>query len=267
MPAPSTMHFYRCTDFADRRRLCRCQTLLRRSEPTSTARRFGDLTRAGCRYVQLDEVAVAMLCDPEIRATVDGGRPRSRRADRHLCGGDQRRGRRGAGRHDDRRARVPGQFSWPLPLGKAAMKWWPNAFFKNCNVSHFLLEYDTARAGDFRPLRFVPPEQGRRARLDQHQNAGAGDVSTICRRRSDAAGKLHRPRSPRHRAAMRLCLDRRRQSAERERRTRKIAPGGGGGAGDLGLTPVRLARLGNTTGSLRLALTASARERTPSRIS
>jgi len=29
-------------------------------------------------------------------------------------------------------------------------------FFANTKVNHFLLEYDTPRAGDFAPLRFVP---------------------------------------------------------------------------------------------------------------
>src|SRR5262249_58559869 len=33
-------------------------------------------------------------------------------------------------------------------------------FFAGARVNHFLLEYDTARAGDFRPLRFVPATKG-----------------------------------------------------------------------------------------------------------
>ena len=33
-------------------------------------------------------------------------------------------------------------------------------FFVNSRVSHFLLEYDTPRAGDFKPLRFVPKDKG-----------------------------------------------------------------------------------------------------------
>ena len=32
---------------------------------------------------------------------------------------------------------------------------WPERFFAGARVNHFLLEYDTARAGDFKPLRFV----------------------------------------------------------------------------------------------------------------
>ena len=33
-------------------------------------------------------------------------------------------------------------------------------FFANTRVNHFLLEYDTDRAGDFAPLRFVPKSKG-----------------------------------------------------------------------------------------------------------
>ena len=33
-------------------------------------------------------------------------------------------------------------------------------FFANTQVTHFLLEYDTSRAGDFAPLRFVPKNRG-----------------------------------------------------------------------------------------------------------
>ena len=33
-------------------------------------------------------------------------------------------------------------------------------FFANTRVNHFLLEYDTPRAGDFAPLRFVPKSKG-----------------------------------------------------------------------------------------------------------
>ena len=70
LPAPSTMHFYRCTDFA------------RRAAYADVEAFFADLTRifreeiaglikAGCRYIQFDEVAVALLCDPAIRQKVE----------------------------------------------------------------------------------------------------------------------------------------------------------------------------------------------------
>ena len=61
-------------------------------------------------------------------------------------------------------------------------------FFAGTKANHFLLEYDTPRAGDFQPLRFVPPGQGRGARAGQHQDAGAGE-----HRRSAAPDRRGRP--------------------------------------------------------------------------
>jgi 5-methyltetrahydropteroyltriglutamate--homocysteine methyltransferase len=153
LPAPSTMHFYRCTDFADT------------SVYGSVEAFFADLARiyreeiaalaqAGCTYVQLDEVAVALLCDPAIRKSVEGaGQDPDRLVDLyieaineavadappgvtvgvHVCRGNFRGHYLGAGGYDSVAER----------------------FFAQTRVNHFLLEYDTTRAGDFSPLRFV----------------------------------------------------------------------------------------------------------------
>jgi 5-methyltetrahydropteroyltriglutamate--homocysteine methyltransferase len=158
MPAPSTMHFYRCTDFADpaiypeREAFFADLAAIYRAE-------IADLARAGCRYLQLDEVAVAMLCDAAIRAQVSAAgqdpdvlidtyvaainaavseAPADMWIGVHMCRGNFRGRYLAAGGYD----RVA------------------ERFFQSTNVSHFLLEYDTARAGDFRPLRFVPASKG-----------------------------------------------------------------------------------------------------------
>ena len=69
LPAPSTMHFYRCNDFADRAAYPEAETFF-----ADLARIFREeiaaLAKAGCRYIQLDEVAVALLCDPAISAQI-----------------------------------------------------------------------------------------------------------------------------------------------------------------------------------------------------
>ena len=70
LPAPSTMHFYRCNDFADKAALQGCRLVLRRSWPPCSKQEIAELAKAGCRYIQLDEVAVALLCDPGIRAQI-----------------------------------------------------------------------------------------------------------------------------------------------------------------------------------------------------
>jgi len=74
MPAPSTMHFYRFTDWGnaydDAGAFFRDLGKVYQAE-------IADLAKAGCRYVQLDEVAVAILCDPAAREKLKarGGDP------------------------------------------------------------------------------------------------------------------------------------------------------------------------------------------------
>ena len=62
-------------------------------------------------------------------------------------------------------------------------------FFKNSNVTHFLLEYDTARAGDFQPLRFVPKDKGVVLGLISTKTPVLESIDDL-KRRSDAAGKF-----------------------------------------------------------------------------
>jgi len=158
LPAPSTMHFYRCDDFADRAVYPDGDEFF-----ADLAKVFqeeiGELAKAGCRYVQLDEVAVALLCDPAIRdrvkqcgsepdALVDlyieslnravAGCPPDVTVGVHMCRGNFKGHYLGAGGYESVAER----------------------FFTNAKVNHFLLEYDTPRAGDFAPLRFVPKSKG-----------------------------------------------------------------------------------------------------------
>ena len=46
-------------------------------------------------------------------------------------------------------------------------------FFARTDANHFLLEYDTPRAGDFAPLRFVPNGKGVVLGPRQQQDSGA----------------------------------------------------------------------------------------------
>ena len=64
--APSTMHFYCCNDFAEKSAYS--DTDLFFADLAAIYREeIGDVAKAGCRYIQLDEVAVALLCDPAVR--------------------------------------------------------------------------------------------------------------------------------------------------------------------------------------------------------
>ena len=158
MPAPSTMHLYRFSDYA-------APGLYKDPEAF-----FADLGRiyqaeiaglaaAGAQYVQLDEVALAVLCDPAARAKVSaGGQEPERLVDLyvdainqavknappgmvigvHMCRGNYK------GRY----------------LSEGGYDSIAEKLFNRAHVNHFLLEFDTPRAGDFAPLRFMPKNKG-----------------------------------------------------------------------------------------------------------
>ena len=115
-------------------------------------RAFAD---AGCRYLQLDEVFIAMLCDEKYRAqmTARGDDPEKLGAlyadlinvamsdipadmtiTMHMCRGNHKSTFMGAG-------------------GYAAVQ---EILFNKINVHGFFMEYDDARAGGFEPLRLLP---------------------------------------------------------------------------------------------------------------
>src|SRR5687767_4457899 len=156
MPAPSTMHFYRFTDWGSA--YDSAETFFRDLGKVYQAE-IADLAKAGCKYVQLDEVAVAILCDPAAREKVKArggdpdrlvdlyidaineavkGRPQGMTIGVHVCRGNYKGMYLSEGGYDSVAER----------------------FFGRTEVDHFLLEFDTPRAGGFAPLRFVPKQKG-----------------------------------------------------------------------------------------------------------
>jgi 5-methyltetrahydropteroyltriglutamate--homocysteine methyltransferase len=122
---------------------------------------IADLAKAGCTYLQMDEVPLALLCDPKNQETfrargedpdkligeyidlINGavaGRPKDMTVCVHMC-----RGNIGHGMAD-------GGYE---PIAER--------MFGTLDVDGYFLEYDTPRAGDFRPLRFLP--KGKKAVL------------------------------------------------------------------------------------------------------
>src|SRR3954468_3229815 len=102
MPAPSTMHFYRFTDWGTA--YDSAEAFFKELGKVYQAE-IADLARAGCNYVQIDEVAVAILCDPAARAKVKDadrlidlyidaineavkGRPKGLTVGVHMCRGN-----------------------------------------------------------------------------------------------------------------------------------------------------------------------------------
>ena len=114
-------------------------------------------------------------------------------------------------------------------------------FFTQTKVNHFLLEYDTERAGDFKPLRFVKGK-GVVLGLISSKTPVLESLDDL-KRRTEEATQYHRPRPAGDLAAMRLCFHRRRQSGDRSRSAQEAGTRSAGGAGDLGrrLRPPRKA--------------------------
>jgi len=153
LPAPSTMHFYRCNDYADSTAYTDVDAFF--ADLTTVFRQeIAGLAKAGCRYVQLDEVAVALLCDPAIRDEIKrSGSDPDGLVDLYIksinnavaeCPSDVVIGVHMC------RGNFKGRY-----LGAGGYESVAERFFSRARVNHFLLEYDTARAGDFSPLRFV----------------------------------------------------------------------------------------------------------------
>jgi 5-methyltetrahydropteroyltriglutamate--homocysteine methyltransferase len=113
---------------------------------------------AGCRYLQLDEVNLAYLCDPEQRQllrdrgdnpdslpaiyadminTALSGRPADMIVTMHLCRGNFRS-------------------SWIAQGGYEPVA---ELLFNGIGVNGYFMEFDTERAGGFEPLRFVPKDK------------------------------------------------------------------------------------------------------------
>ena len=183
MPAPSTMHFYRFTDWGSA--YDGAAAFFRDLGQVYQAE-IADLAKAGCRYVQLDEVAVAILCDPAARAKVKAqggdpdalvdlyidainaavaGRPNGMVVGVHVCRGNYKGMYLSEGGYDSVAER----------------------FFARTNVDHFLLEFDTPRAGGFAPLRFVPKGKGVVLGLVSSKTPQLETMDTLKKRADEAA--------------------------------------------------------------------------------
>ncbi|MFC3229543.1 5-methyltetrahydropteroyltriglutamate--homocysteine S-methyltransferase [Marinibaculum pumilum] len=184
LPAPSTLHFYRCSDFAAAEAYDSAESLF--ADLTAAYRaEIADLVAAGCRYLQFDEVAVAMLCDPAIRDQVKavGQDPDAlvglyigaiNAAVRDVPDGVA------VGIHMCR-----GNFKG-LYLSEGGYESVAGRFFGETDVNHFLLEYDTDRAGDFQPLRHVPKDKGVVLGLVSSKSPELESVETLQRRTDEA---------------------------------------------------------------------------------
>ena len=158
LPSPATMHFLGGAEdppkdvYPDREALFDDLARAYRED-------IADLAARGARYVQIDDVPFAMLCDGSLRgqiaargedaeALVDAyialtnaslaGRPPDMTVGFHICRGNLKG-------------------TWLSQGGYDAVA---EKLFERLDVDHFCLEYDTERAGGFSPLAAMPEDKG-----------------------------------------------------------------------------------------------------------
>ena len=210
IPSPSSLHFRYGRDAVPESIYPSMDDFYRDLGETyrKAVRAFAD---AGCRYLQLDEVNLAYLCDPALREQVSDARRGSGDAAGDLCRHDQCGDLRHSGRHDHHHASVPRQFPLHLRRLAAATSRSPRCCSTRINVHGYFMEYDSERAGGFEPLRFVPKGKtvvlGLVTSQDRHAGKPATTSSAASRRRrnssiSTSSACRRNAASPRPRKAM-----------------------------------------------------------------
>ena len=143
---------------------------------------------AGCRYLQLDEVFIAMLCDPNYRQkmkdrgddpeklgelygdlinTAMSDIPADMTITMHMCRGNYKSTYMGSGGYESE----------------------AEVLFNRINVHGYFMEYDTERAGGFEPLRLVPKGKTVVLGLVTTKN-GVLESKDLLKRRIDEAAKF-----------------------------------------------------------------------------
>jgi methionine synthase II (cobalamin-independent) len=187
IPSPSTLHFRYGRDAVSEAIYPSMEDFYRDLGTTyrKAVRAFAD---AGCRYLQLDEVNLAYLCDPALRDQVRARGddpdalplvyagminaaisdiPADMTITMHLCRGNFRSTFVASGGYE--------------PIAEM--------LFNTIGVHGYFMEFDSARAGGFEPLRFVP--KGKQVVLGLvTSKAGMLERRDELKRRIDEAAKF-----------------------------------------------------------------------------
>jgi 5-methyltetrahydropteroyltriglutamate--homocysteine methyltransferase len=152
LPSPITNHFYLGDKIVSQAYGSRAEYL--NDIASIYKQEIADIAAVGCNYLQLDEVCLAVACDPQVRqiaekraedfnellaqytdlinAIVDS-RPNGMTICMHLCRGNSGHG-----------------------IARGGYEPIADFLFSRMHVDAYFLEYDTDRAGDFTPLRYMP---------------------------------------------------------------------------------------------------------------
>jgi 5-methyltetrahydropteroyltriglutamate--homocysteine methyltransferase len=185
MPTPSLVHFFRLDNAVDRTVYPDMDEFW--SDLITVYREeIAALAALGCRSVQLDEVPIAMLCDPAVRAQVTKAgieptalidsyirainaiarnRPAGMTLALHLCKGNYKG-------------------HWMAEGSYEAVS---EKLFNEAAVDTFFLEYDSARAGGFEPLRHVPKGKNVMLGLISSKSPQLESLDELRRRVDDAS--------------------------------------------------------------------------------
>jgi len=155
LPSPTMLHFFGGRSMIDAR-VYPDLDLFWDDLVTIYREQVGALYAAGCRYLQIDDVTWAVACDPRAEAAIRArgetpqglftryadvlnrilaGVPQDMKVGLHTCRGNNRG-------------------KWMADGGYELIS---EIIFKSINIDTYFMEYDTERAGDFSPLRHVPP--------------------------------------------------------------------------------------------------------------
>jgi 5-methyltetrahydropteroyltriglutamate--homocysteine methyltransferase len=188
IPAPSTLHFRQGRQSIDKKVYPDLDAYFDdvAGAYRKAIRAFYD---AGCRYLQMDDTAWSMLCDPNEREKSKGrgdkpdelpekyaamtnkaleGRPSDMTITMHSCRGNFRSTFIASGGYEPIAERLLG----------------------GVNVDGYFLEYDTDRSGGFEPLRFLPKGNKRVVLGLVTSKSGTLEKKDAIKRRIDEAAKL-----------------------------------------------------------------------------
>lgn len=154
LPSPTMLHFWGGRAAIDARVYPDLEEFWDDAVAIWTAE-INALHALGCSYVQIDDVTFPLLCDPRGQAALRGrgddparilatyagvlnrivaGAPAGMTLAMHMCRGNNRG-------------------KW---MGSGGYEYVSEVVFGQIAIANFFMEYDTARAGDFRPLRHLP---------------------------------------------------------------------------------------------------------------
>ena len=191
-----------------------------------TAPSIADFAKAGCSYLQLDDVSFSYLCDPKIRDTCRKNgddpdalprtyadtitqalqnRPAGMTITMHTCRGNFKSAWVAEGGYD--------------PVAEAMF---------SSGVDAFFMEFDSARAGGFEPLRFLP--KGKKVVLGLvSSKTGSLEKKDEIKRHIDEAAKFVPLENLVPVAAVRLLQHAPRQQPDARRAVAQARAGGAGG--------------------------------------